>query len=328
MGLQPHLLASGGEVAGFDDLRPQGSSIDRRHYDLYMPCIPPGALILLAAAVSAVETAEAPSRPPWAMQALITTEHAADADLTRHGGSIGVDAMTYEARLFWNPARGTQLGLGLGGGFWDYDGSRFDDEPTLRAHRLRLGGLQMLSPTWGVILQEAVGVAYDGRLPASDGITTTTFAGPVWRRDADLFIAAGVFFTTARAYNRAIPMLSVWWRIDESWTLELFDQIDNLSRITWRMDERFSAGLRLDVQQIQFAIEQADGSTGGFRDTHATIGLECDWRPLGSEALTIRPHVGWAVMRELAFTDADGDELLNDEAEAAATFGLTLKAAF
>lgn len=287
-----------------------------------------GAMLVLATAAAAAEPVEPPARPLWAMQALVTTEHAADAGLKEHGGSIGVDALTYEARLFWNPARGTQLGLGLGGGFWDYDGSRLDDEPTLRAHRVRLGGLQMLSPTWGVILQEAVGVAYDGRLPASDGISTTTFAGPVWRRDADLLIAAGVFVTTARAYRSAIPMISVWWRIDERWTLELFDQIDNLSRITWRMDDRFSAGLRLDVQQIQFAIEQQDGSTGGFRDTHATIGVECDWRPLGSEAVTIRPFAGWTAMRQLAFLDADGDESLTDEAEAAPAFGLTVKAAF
>jgi hypothetical protein len=293
-----------------------------------MSALLPGALLLLGAVAAAVEPADAPARPPWAVQALVTTDHAAEADLTEHGGSIGVDSLTYEARLFWNPARGTQLGLGLGGGFWDYDGSRLDDEPTLRAHRLRLGGLQMLSPTWGVILQEAVGVAYDGRLPASDGIATTTFVGPVWRRDADLFIAAGVYLSTARAYRRATPMISVWWRIDERWTLELFDQVDNLSRITWQMDDRFSAGLRLDVQQIQFAIEQQDGSTGGFRDTHATIGVECDWRPLGSEAVTIRPHAGWTVMRQVAFSDADGDELLTDEAEASAAFGLTVKAAF
>lgn len=294
-----------------------------------MPAIPPGALILLAAAaVAAAEPAEAPALPTWSAQALTIAESTGDADLTEHGGSIAVDALTYEARLFWNPRPGTRLGFGLGGGFWDYDGSRLDDEPTLRAHRLRLGGLQMLSPHWGVILQEAVGVAYDGRLALSDGFATTTFAGPVWRRDADLFIAAGVFLTTAQSYRKAIPMISVWWRIDERWTLELFDQVDNLSRLTWRMDDRFSAGLRLDAQQIQFAIEQPDGSAGGFRDTHASIGLECDWRPLGSEVLTIRPHVGWALMREVAFTDADGDELLSDSAEAAPTFGLTLKAAF
>jgi hypothetical protein len=288
------------------------------------------SLLALTVVVGAAEPdAGGSARPPWVVQGLVTGDHAAKADLEDHPGQLGVDALTYEARLFWNPARGTRVGLGLGGGFWDYDGSQFADEPVLRAHRVRLAGLQMVTPHWGVILQEAVGVAYDGRTTMREGLTTTTFVGPLWRRDEDLYLAVGVYLTTAADYVKTIPMISAWWRINERWSLQVFDQVDNLSRLTWRADGRFSTGLRLDVQRIQFALERSvAGNAGGFSDTHAAIGLEADWRPFTSETLVIRPHAGWVLTRQVAFTDRDGNDLVSDAARSAPTAGLTILSAF
>jgi hypothetical protein len=289
------------------------------------------SLLALAVAAVGAEPGGAQSGPPtWAVQGQVAREHAAEADFQEHTGSLGVDTLTYEARLFWNPARGTRLGFGLGGGFWDYDGSMMSGEPLLRAHRLRIGGLQMLTPHWGALAQLAVGVAYDSRTPMRDGLTNNLFVGPLWRRDEDLFLAVGLYRTAADQHAKIIPMLSLWWRMDEHWSLTIFDQIDNLSRFTWRANELFSAGVRLDVQQIQFALERpiVTGVASSFRDTHATIGVEGDWRPFASETFTVRPHAGWVVSRTVAFTDREGNKLLSESTDSAPAFGLTLLAAF
>ena len=109
------------------------------------------------------------------------------------------------------------------------------------------------------------------------------------------------------------PLMSLAWRIDDAWKLTVIDDIDNVSRLTRRIDPAWAASLLLDVRLFEFALAHDAGGPEVFVDDRAIFGIECDWRPLGADRLgerwlAVRPFIG-VVVRHIAQRTADGEEL-------------------
>jgi hypothetical protein len=150
-------------------------------------------------------------------------------------------------------------------------------------------------------------------------------AGPVWVRDEDLIVALLVNVASRDGLPPSVfPFPSLYWRFHEDWRLTVVDEVDNLSRLAWRVRDRLDLGLRVDVRLREYSLAAAEV----LEDDHVGIALDASWRPFASDALALTPFIGAMVWRRLELRDGDGDVVDRSTGRPSALAGLCLRAEF
>jgi len=269
----------------------------------------------------------------WIYAGLLTGTHMPSADFSDSDGSMATNEYVYEARAFWDVRQGTMMAFSVGGGVWNYNSPPLRDayhlEETMRGNRVRFGGMQMLGQHWAVMLQEALGYEYDGRAALREGLQSWTYAGPVWVRDRDLFIAVGAYVNTRLTGGvTVLPLPTMHWQVNPNWLVKVFDQVDTNSRVTYTVNDRWSAGLRLDIQSYQSALAHDTATQAAvLEDKRAQLGAECDWTPW-IHGLVLRPFAGVVFGRQITLRTEDGDQVFDDRTKPAPVLGLSLYGEF
>lgn len=310
------------------------TTADGHHVPVPRPRPEVAALLAAMTAGSLSSAAVAEDPPPWSGIALVSASHAGAADLSGGAGTVEVGELFGEARLHWQPRAGIRVGLGLGGGAHRYHSaelrSRFAIDDDLAEAWLRVPATVMMSEHWGVTTLSSFGVAGDGSAPPADGRRYTIQAGALLVRDRDLLVSVGVVVSSRLERSPSVfPLVTAYWRFAEDWRLTVIDEIDNASRLTWRLDPALDLGLLVDVRFFEFALDHdLPGEAAVLRDERIIVGLEAEWRPLRGEVLAVRPFAGAAIARRLSVFDEQGGELFDGIARGGFTAGCTIRSDF
>ena len=242
-------------------------------------------------------------------------------------GDLAVDESLLEVRGYWQPRRGIRLGLGVGGALNRYDGEPIDTRA--KSVWLRIPATVMWSEHWGFTSLSSIGNSTADHVPFANGHRWQLQTGLLWVRDSDLLVSLSTVVNSR--INRGpsvIPLVSLYWRIDDAWSLTVIDEIDNISRLTRTFTSTCSGSFLVDVRFYEFAL--ADGARGPtvLDDDRAIVGLEGAWSPWGGEQLAVRPFAGMAVMRHITLRNSDGDQVSSSWQSPAIVAGISLRSTF
>lgn len=272
---------------------------------------------------SAALAAEDP--PLWSGAAEIGAFHAAPS--AGSTGELAVDESLFEARGYWQPRLGVRLGLGVGGGLQRYDGEPIDTKAD--TVWLRLPATVMWSQNWGFTSLSSIGSSTAEDVPFAQGRRWQVQGGILWVRDADLLVSLSAVVNSR--LNRApmvIPLVSLYWRIDESWSLTVIDEIDNISRLTRTFSKDWSASFLVDARFYEFALDDAAGGPAVLGDDRAIVGIEGAWNPWSDDHLAVRPFAGAVVMRHITLRDGEGEQISSSWQSPALVAGISLRSSF
>lgn len=307
-----------------------GSAFGHMHYPILArraqsaPCF----IIPLAMALGCVGSLSAADSAPWNVvfngEARWTAPVDCDDDNSgRH--TIATNEQMGELRAFYRPYEGLRVGLGVGAERGDYDD---DDGDRLRVRALwvRLPAAVMFSPHWGLTsLTSYGGAAADGADVLHDRRWAVQ-AGPLWVRDDKLLIGLLVNCTTRVGQRPGVfPFPTVEWQITPDWHLTIVDEMDSISRLTWRAAQDYALGLRVDVRLREYSL--ADDHESVMTDDQLALGLEGTWLPCGDDKLRLTAFAGAEVLRNLTYIE-NGTTVDTQRAGAAFTGGLQARADF
>ena len=279
--------------------------------------------VMLCLPLALAGAAEDP--PLWSGTLEVGASHA--QPVSTSDSDLAVDEALAEARTYWQPRLGIRLGLGVGGSYQRYDGEPLSTSGD--SVWLRLPATVMWSEHWGFTSLSSVGSSTAPGVPFNDGRRWQVQAGVLWVRDADLLIATSLVVNFRLERGPLIfPLVSLFWRIDEAWSLTVVDEMDNISRLTRTFDEQWAASLMIDARFFEFALPGQDGGPAVFDDDRAIIGLEGAWRPWRNARLAVRPFIGAVVARHIALLDDQGEQLSSTWIPPAPVAGLSLRADF
>ena len=258
-----------------------------------------------------------------------SADHAWPADFRDDQGRVGTDSLLLEGRGFWRPHPALRIGLGIGASRDGYVSEDMDPSADLPDHVqhlwLRLPLSVMGSKHWGLSLQGSVGTGTDGVASERSGRQYQFQGGPVYVRDAD-FILCILLNVSSRINDGPSIFLfpSLYWRFHDDWRLTLVDEVDNVSRLTWQMNDRMAVGLRLDVRFREAALN----GDAVLADDHAALACEASWRPFHQDALVITPFAGAVLARRLALRRQDGSERWSATTSPTPWAGLSIRSEF
>ncbi len=294
--------------------------MSRRHLSAAQRFLPGIVCLAFAAAASAAE-----EPPPWSGAAELGASHATPS--AGPDGTLAVDEYFFETRGYWQPRRGIRLGLGVGGGFQRYNGEPVDTRA--QSVWLRLPATVMWSEHWGSTSLSSIGSSTAENVPVAEGRRWQVEAGLLWVRDADLLVSLlAVVNSRLERGPRTFPLVSLYWRIDDTWSLTVIDELDNISRLTRTFDNAWAASLLVDARFYEFALDDGDRGPAVLDDDRAIVGIEGAWRPWRDEQLALRPFVGVVVARHITLLDEDGNQVSSSWQSPSVIAGLSLRAAF
>ena len=259
---------------------------------------------------------------------VVNADHAWPADFRSDSGHLSVDSMLAEGRVFWRPHPAVRIGLGIGASRDDYDSDGVDPIAELPDHVqhvwLRLPVSVMGSMHWGLSLQGSVGIGTDGHENRRPERQYQFQGGPVYVRDPDLIIC--LLLNVSSQIDRSpsiFPFPSVYWHFCDDFRLTVIDEVDNVSRLMWRMRDDIDVGLRLDVRFREAAL----AGNAALSDDHVALACEGSWRPFCQDGLVITPFVGAVLARRLTLR-VDGDERWSATTHPTPWIGLSIRTDF
>lgn len=265
---------------------------------------------------------------PVTSAVVASVDHAWPADFRSDQGHLSVDSLLAEGRVFWRPHPAIRIGLGIGASRDDYASDGVDPIAQLPDHVqhlwLRLPISVMGSMHWGLSLQGSVGIGTDGH---EDGRPERQYqfqGGPVYVRDPDLIIC--LLLNVSSQIDRSpsiFPFPSVYWHFCDDFRLTVIDEVDNVSRLMWRMRDDIDVGLRLDVRFREAAL----AGNAVLSDDHVALACEGSWRPFCHDGLVITPFVGAVLARRLTLR-VDGDERWSSTTQPVPWIGLSIRTDF
>ncbi len=284
------------------------------------------AIFLLCRSVMPFIAGEEPALVTSAI--VVSTEHAWPTEFRSDQGHLSIDSLLAEGRVFWRPHAAVRIGLGIGASRDDYASDGVDPVADLPDHVqhlwLRMPISVMGSMHWGLSLQGSVGIGTDGH---EDGRLERQYqfqGGPVYVRDPDLIIC--LLLNVSSQIDRSpsvFPFPSIYWRFCEDFRLTVIDEVDNVSRLTWRVRNDIDVGLRLDVRFREAALK----GNAALSDDHVALACEGSWRPFCQDWLVVTPFVGAVLARRLTLR-VDGDERWSATTRPAPLIGLSIRTDF
>jgi len=288
----------------------------------------PAALALgLVAWAMAVTVAVAEDPPLWS--GILELEAIAGASGGTHpdDGRQGADESYAEARLYWQPRLGIELGLGAGSESIEYHGAIHSG--AAQGQWLRLPAMVMFSEHLGIVTLDSIGLASAPGVPEREARQWQIEGGLLLVRDENLYAALAAVITSRRGLRPSvIPLISLYWAIAPSWSLTLVDDLDNVSRLQRAFSAQWAASLVVDARIVEFALDRSAGAAAVLEDERAICGVEADWSPWGDAALIMRPFAGGVVYRRITLRSADGQRLASTRVAPVPCLSLTLVAEF
>ena len=269
--------------------------------------------------------ADAADPPTWS--GVLETGATQAAQARTDGDDLTVGEAWMESRLYWQPRLGVRLGLGAGGDVHRYDGA--PRTATGDELMLRLPATVMFSEHWGFTSLSSWGNGTLREAQPHAGHHWQIEAGALYVRDSDHLIALTAVATSQQGRRPSfIPLISAFWRFDQDWSLTVVDEVDDQSRLTRRMSERWELSLLVDARFYDYSLTRGEDGSAVLDDERAIVGIEAGWRPLGDERLLVRPFIGAVVARRVAVLTSDGDDLATRWVRPAPAAGLNLRAGF
>lgn len=244
---------------------------------------------------------------PWKIQAVAfaagtNTQHSTDSDDTLSSSKLGAELRA------WYPL-GTDerawIGVGIGSSLMSYHDTLGIDRP-LSALWVRGASIIFMTDWLAISSQLALGVA--GESGANELFQYRFTIGPQVFTAADRSVFLGVL-VRSQAYTdlQILPLVTVDWRFNNVLQLQLFDQIDELSRLRYKCATHFEANLRMDVALRSFALDADQGTPVAMTDQSVAVGFEGGYFPTETDNHILRLHAGMVVVREIELLNAKGD---------------------
>lgn len=277
---------------------------------------------ILVAALSMAVVAEDDG---WTQRGVALTQTATSAE-TDAGGDLAWTQIGGEYRA-WHPWGDEHwAGLGFGAAL-----TRFDDDLGLDRSVLlawgRAGGSVFLLPFLALTGQVAGGWLGEAGADAGEALQWQATFGPQVFTAADRSIFLGVLVRDRVARSpQILPLITVDWRFDDAWRLQILDQVDELSRLRWRYAEHHELGLRVEVNLRSWALDEP--GLEGVDHTVISAALEWGWLPDADGDDIVRIHTGPVLAQTLAFIDAQGDTVTETDVDPALLVGISARFAF
>jgi hypothetical protein len=191
----------------------------------------------------------------------------------------------------------------------------------------RVGGSYFIREWLACSGQVALG--WSGELGADSDEAVQVFAtlGPEIYTASDRSIFLGVMLRTrAEQAPRIIPLITVDWRFNAQWRVQILDQIDQISRLRYRWHPQWETNLRLDLALHSFALD--DDQAAALADEHSTLAVEFGWHPAEDSRNVIRAYVGSTLQRQMTYRDQSGNLLLEQDFDPSICLGMSARLYF
>lgn len=253
----------------------------------------------------------------------IQTATAAEAET---GGELAWSQIGGEYRA-WHPWGDDHwAGLGFGAAATRYDDDLGFDRSVILAWG-RGGGSYFILPYLALSGQVAGGWVGEAGADASDAVQWQATLGPQLFTAADRSIFLGILVRDPVGRDpQILPLITVDWRFDDRWRLQVFDQVDELSRLRWRYADQQELGLRVDINLRSWAVDEP--GLAGIDHTAISAALEWGWLPDPGGSDIVRIYAGPILSQTLTSVDDRGNEVSEVDLDPALVVGASVRFAF
>lgn len=230
----------------------------------------------LGAPVAAVAAADERGDGTWSISASVFGQSDADLD---DGGEVGRTGAMVSAGVH----RQLDPGLGLGANFSEqYTHWTFDDPsafggvaPWKNVHRATLG-LQVrkrLNDTWSLFAAPMLQYSAESGASFSDALRYGGAIGVVRDYGPDLKVGFGATVVRDIDKTRLMPLVGVWWKIDEHWSLGNSDPAGATGlagvELAYRRNARWDFGVGVGFDRYRFRLDEHGPAAGGVGESRS-----------------------------------------------------------
>lgn len=282
-----------------------------------------------AAATPAAES----GRPPGWLAVIPAYTHQFDADLDGSDASFSADRWRLDlgTRLPLSDALTIAIGLEGEWSHYSFDGLGDDvfglnrDADDLMVAQLGALAFYDLDDTWQLVLGGTVSWGGDVDADFGDGLGGSGLFGVTYRFSPRFSVTPGVL-ALARMEDDAlvIPVLGLDWQISDAWRLR---SIGPGAELTWKAADSWSLFLRGLYRPRDFRLApDAAVPSGVLRERAFPVSLGVEWSPTSRVSASV---FGGAVFGgSLRLTEADGQEVFDDDFDVAPIVGGSLRVLF
>lgn len=212
----------------------------------------------------------------WSISASVFGQSDADLD---GGGNVGRSGAMVSAGV----RRQLDSGLGLGANFsYQYTHWTFDDPlafgsvaPWKNIHRATLGlhVRSRLSDTWSLFAAPMLQYSAESGASFSDALRYGGAIGFVRDYAPDLKVGFGATVVRDIDKTRVLPLVGVWWKLDEHWSLGNSDPAGATGlagvELAYRHDARWDFGVGLGFDRYRFRLDEHGPTAGGVGESRS-----------------------------------------------------------
>ncbi len=271
---------------------------------------------------------------PWNAVLDLNLNHAFRADLSDGPGKVSVTRGNADLSVIGPIATQTSLLLKFGTEISSYDfkdATRFaaSGEPwdTIHDFYISAGATHKFDERWSGIGVFRVRSSGESGADFGDTLTYGGFAGATYAFSETLRVGLSLGITTQLEDNvQVLPLPSVFWKIDERWTLD-FGSIRGVS-LAYQASDQWKLWGFFDYANRNFRLENdnAAAPNGVGRDRSFNAAINATWSP--TPRIDLTASAGYLFGQELILDNQNGDRIVKDDVDATPFLGITAEFKF
>lgn len=205
--------------------------------------------------------------------------------------------------------------------------------PWSEVHRPQIGVPMVWTPQPGttVLFNPTVSWAYEQGADTSDAVVWGALFGATRQFTPDLSLGLGVGVFDDLEETRAFPVLLVDWRIDDRWRLANPFRAGPAGgaglELAYKLNDAWEFAGGGTWRSVRFRLDDDGAVPGGIGESRSVpLFLRTTW--LASRDVRLDFHVGAAVGGNLKLMDRAGNDLADEDVDAAPFVGVTLRTRF
>ncbi len=271
---------------------------------------------------------------PWNAALDLNLNHAFRADLSDGPGKMSVTRGSADLSVIGPLAPQTSLLLKFGTEVSAYDfkdATRFaaNGEPwdTILDYYVSAGATHEFDENWSAIGVFRVRSSGESGADFGDTLTYGGFVGGTYAFSKNLRVGLSLGVSTQLEDNvQVLPLPSVYWKIDDQWTLD-FGSLRGVS-LAYKASDQWKFWGFFDYSSRNFRLENnnAAAPNGVGRDRSFNAAINATWSPTPKIDLTA--SVGYIFGQELVLDNQNGDRIVKDDVDATPFIGITAEFKF
>jgi hypothetical protein len=271
---------------------------------------------------------------PWNATLDFSLNHAFRADLSDGPGKVGVTRGSADLSVIGPIAAQSSLLLKFGTEISAYDfkdATRFaaSGEPwdTIHDYFVSAGVTHEFDENWSAIGVARVRSTGESGADFGDTLTYGGFVGATYAFSKSLRVgvAAGIS-TQLEDSVQFLPLPSVFWKIDDEWTLD-FGSIRGVS-LAYKPSDQWKFWGFFDYNNRSFRLENdnAAASNGVGRDRSFNAAINATWSP--TPRIDLTASAGYIFGQQLILDNQNGDRIVKDDVDATPFIGIAAEFKF